>query len=84
MNIVICPTSNSNACFNLSLSSRIFDLELQDWRLAYLEKNDDLIMRFETAEQTDMFTEQGYNTSNSNSVNGFIELIKNQDLVIKT
>jgi hypothetical protein len=83
MNIVIVPTDDSNAYFNLSLTSRLFNLELQDWHLAYLENNDDLIMRFETAEQTDEFDDEDYDAFFSNSVTGFIELINNQDLVIK-
>lgn len=83
MNIVIVPTDESKAYFNLSLTSRLFNLELEDWHLAYLEKSDDLIIRFETADQSDEFAEEVYNASLSNSVTGFIELIKNQDMEIK-
>lgn len=81
MNIVICPTSKSNTDFNLSLTSKYFELELQDWHFAYIENAEEPVLRFEFEEQPIIDVSKEFIQSDTDTPISFIEFSRRQDLV---
>ena len=82
MNIVISPTNKSNTDFNLSLSSKYFELELQDWHFAYCENAEDLLLRFEPDDSPSIITVVEEIQSGMDSQNSFVEFSRHQDFVL--
>lgn len=81
MNLVIKPINNSNTDFGLSISSKVFNLELQDWDFAELLIDDDHFLRFGSFESHNSLTEN-ISVLKSNSITGFIDLCNIQPFVI--
>ncbi|PKN82903.1 MAG: hypothetical protein CVU42_00480 [Chloroflexi bacterium HGW-Chloroflexi-4] len=81
MKIVISPTIKSNTDFNLSLTSKYFELELQDWHFAYSENAEDLRLRFEPDDSIQNVNKENVMPTDFESQDSFIELSKHQGFV---